>query len=158
MKRNFTRILAAFALLVFTMPSLVAWGQDNYVVEFASTTTSNDGTAAITTLADIVSSGADYITSITDATKVYKGKQGYGVKLGASSAVGSFVMNLSDAGKVEATSIVFNSCKYGSDNSSLKITINGSITQRLDDSFVNINLANFTQGKFKLNKLNFLHY
>jgi hypothetical protein len=27
MKRNFTRILAAFALLVFTMPSLVAWGQ-----------------------------------------------------------------------------------------------------------------------------------
>ena len=129
MKRNFTRILAAFALLVFTMPSLVAWGQDNYVVEFASTTTSNDGTAAITTLADIVSSGAEYITSITDATKVYKGKQGYGVKLGSSSAVGSFVMNLSDAGKVEATSIVFNSCKYGSDNSSLKITINGSITQ-----------------------------
>ena len=27
MKRNFTRILAAFALLVFMMPSLVAWGQ-----------------------------------------------------------------------------------------------------------------------------------
>ncbi len=27
MKRNFTKILAAFALLVFTMPSLVAWGQ-----------------------------------------------------------------------------------------------------------------------------------
>lgn len=129
MKRNFTKIMAALALLVFTMPSLVAWGQDNYVVEFASTTTSNDGTAAITTLADIVSSGADYITSITDATKVYKGKQGYGVKLGSSSAVGSFVMNLSNAGKVEATSIVFNSCKYGSDNSSLKITINGSITQ-----------------------------
>lgn len=129
MKRNFTKIMAALALLVFTMPSLVAWGQDNYVVEFASTTTSNDGTAAITTLADIVSSGADYITSITDATKVYKGKQGYGVKLGSSSAVGSFVMNLSNAGKVEATSIVFNSCKYGSDDSSLKITINGSITQ-----------------------------
>ena len=38
-------------------------------------------------------------------------------------------MNLSDAGKVTATSISFNSCKYGSDNSSLKITINGSLTQ-----------------------------
>ena len=102
MTRRFTRILAALALLVFMTPSMVTWGQDNYVVEFASTTTSNDGTAAITTLTDIVSSGADFITSITDATKVYKGKQGYGVKLGSSSAVGSFVMNLSDAGKVEA--------------------------------------------------------
>lgn len=30
MKRNFTKILAAFALLVFTMPSLVAWGQTTY--------------------------------------------------------------------------------------------------------------------------------
>lgn len=129
MKRNFTKILAALALLVFMMPSLVAWGQQNYVVEFASTTTGNDGTAAISSLADIVSSGANYITSISDANKVYKGKQGYGVKLGSSSAVGSFVMNLSDAGKVEATSIVFNSCKYGSDDSSLKITINGSLTQ-----------------------------
>lgn len=46
---------------------------------------------------------------------------------------------------------------YGkSINSSGNIEFNGSITQRLDDSFVNINLANFTQGKFKLNKLNFL--
>ena len=27
MKKRFTRILAALALLVFTMPSLVAWGQ-----------------------------------------------------------------------------------------------------------------------------------
>ena len=37
-----------------------------------------------------------------------------------------------------------------------EITFNGSITQDLNDSFVNIILANFTQGKFKLNKLNFL--
>ena len=37
-----------------------------------------------------------------------------------------------------------------------EITFNGSITSQLDDSFVNINLSNFTQGKFKLNKLNFL--
>ena len=36
------------------------------------------------------------------------------------------------------------------------ISFNGSITSVLDDSFVNINFANFTQGKFKLNKLNFL--
>ena len=36
------------------------------------------------------------------------------------------------------------------------ITFSGSITQKLDDSFINILFANFTQGKFKLNKLNFL--
>ena len=37
-----------------------------------------------------------------------------------------------------------------------EISFNGSIFQELDDSFVNINFANFTQGKYKLNKLNFL--
>ena len=36
------------------------------------------------------------------------------------------------------------------------ISFSGSITDSLDNSFININLANFTQGKFKLNKLNFL--
>ncbi len=36
------------------------------------------------------------------------------------------------------------------------ITFNGSITNNLENSYININLANFTQGKFKLNKLNFL--
>ena len=36
------------------------------------------------------------------------------------------------------------------------ISFNGSINSSLDDSFVNINFSNFTQGKFKLNKLNFL--
>ena len=37
-----------------------------------------------------------------------------------------------------------------------EIALSGSIMPQLDDSFVNINFANFTQGKFKLNKLNFL--
>ena len=128
MKRKITKFLAAFALLVFMTPSMVAWGQNNYVVEFNSTD-GGDGTSEITSLSDIVASGADYITSISDASKVYKGKQGFGVKLGSSKAVGTFTMNLSEDGQVEATSIVFNSCYYGSDNSSLKITINGSITQ-----------------------------
>ena len=132
--------MAALALLVFMTPSLVAWGQDNYVVEFNSTN-GDDGTTEITTLSDIVASGADYIASITDASKVYKGKQGFGVKLGSSKAVGTFTMNLSDEGKVDATSIVFNSCKYGSDNSSLKITINGSITQTFE---LTSDLADYT--------------
>ncbi len=41
-------------------------------------------------------------------------------------------------------------------DSSGEIAFNGTITEQLDNSFVNINFANFTQGKFKLNKLNFL--
>ena len=36
------------------------------------------------------------------------------------------------------------------------LILNGTITQRLDDSFVNINFSNFVQGSFKFNKLNFL--
>ncbi len=37
-----------------------------------------------------------------------------------------------------------------------EVLFNGSITQNLENSYININLANFTQGKFKFNKLNFL--
>ena len=37
-----------------------------------------------------------------------------------------------------------------------EVLFNGSITQNLENSYININLANFTQGKFMLNKLNFL--
>jgi len=41
-------------------------------------------------------------------------------------------------------------------NASGDISFNGSITQNLENSYINITLANFTQGKFKLNKINFL--
>ena len=41
-------------------------------------------------------------------------------------------------------------------NATGDILFNGSLNQNLDDSFVNINFSNFAQGKFKLNKLNFL--
>ena len=128
MKKQLQKFMAALALLLFMVPAMVAWGQ-SYTVEFKSTDTGNDGTAEISSISDIVASGESYITSVASCSKVYKGKSGFGVKLGSSKAVGSFVMNLSNAGKVNATSIVFNACKYGSDNSSLKVTINGSYTQ-----------------------------
>ena len=41
-------------------------------------------------------------------------------------------------------------------NAAGDIAFNGTITKEFDNSFVNINLADFTQGQFKLNKLNFL--
>ncbi len=36
------------------------------------------------------------------------------------------------------------------------IVLNGTITRTLDNSFANINLVNFTSGKYKFNKFNFL--
>ena len=36
------------------------------------------------------------------------------------------------------------------------VVLNGSLTKAVEDSFVNINLSNFTQDKYKLTKLNFL--
>ena len=69
-----------------------AWGQTSYTIGFNSTTTNNDGTTAISDLDEIVASGSDYISSILNSDKVYKGKSGYGVKLGSSSAVGKFTM------------------------------------------------------------------
>lgn len=99
---------------------------DSYTIEFNSTTTSSDGSQTISTASDIVASGNSYIASITDCSRVYKGKSGYGLKLGASGGPGAFTINLSQTGQVNATKVTVNACKFGSDNSSLKVTINGS--------------------------------
>ena len=131
MKQNlFNKLWLRVGMIVAIMTTALAgtaWAE-SYTISFNSTTGS-DGTTAISSISDIVASGSDYITSITECEKVYKGKSGYGVKLGSSSAIGKFTMNLSNAGQVNATKITFNACKYGSDNSSLKITINGTSSQ-----------------------------
>ena len=48
MKRNITKFLAALALLVFTMPSLVAWGQSDYSTDYTGNVTlsTTGGTSA----------------------------------------------------------------------------------------------------------------
>ena len=96
----------------------------NYAVTFK--TASSDGTSALTTsnfLSNAVSSNA-LINSVSSVTKAYAGKSG--VKLGTSSAVGSFTAVPVTAAKSNVTAIKITSTKYGSDTGTLTLSVNGS--------------------------------
>ncbi len=69
MKRNFTKILAALTLLVFMMPSMVAWGQGDYSTTYTSNCTLTAGTNGST--CGVIVNGTTY-----DGIKVGTGKAG----------------------------------------------------------------------------------
>ena len=117
------KVLLLFALLV----GVITASADSYTITF--NTSSSDATNDITSSAflDYITEGAANVLSITNINKAYKGKNG--IKLSSSSKNGSFTINLSDAGQVEATSIVINAAGCGSDNSSISINgVNKSIS------------------------------
>ena len=85
-------------------------GIEPVYIAFADTETDNDSGNSITTLEQIVKTGAEYFTSIYDVQKVYNARQGYGVKLGASSVVGQFKLSLTEP--VTPDSIVIHGAAY----------------------------------------------
>ena len=104
------------------------WG-DSYEIAFKSTSGS-DGSQAQTTIANLISSGSSYVSSVS-ATKCYNGKSGYGIKMGASSGSSSIVLNLSSEGQVKPTKVKINACRYGSDTGNMNVTLNdGSATTK----------------------------
>ena len=68
MKRNFTRILAAFALLVFMTPSLAGWGQTRTeVVAYTLDGTQTGGTNGYATESEITQNNITWmVTANTD--------------------------------------------------------------------------------------------
>ena len=104
------------------------WG-DSYTIAFKSTSGS-DGSQAQTTIANLISSGDSYVSSVS-ATKCYNGKSGYGIKIGASSGSSSIVLNLSSDGQVKPTKVTINACRFGSDTGNMNVTLNnGSATTK----------------------------
>ena len=98
----------------------------SYTIVFKDSGGASDGTADKTALADLVSSGDSYVSSVT-ASKMYQAKSGYGVKGGSSSAKGSLLLNLSSSGQVKASKITLNMAMYDS-GKTVKVTINGTST------------------------------
>lgn len=90
------------------------------VITFKDSGTANDGTSEKSTVADIIASGSEFISSIT-ASKVYPAAQGKGVKLGSSKAAGSLTLTLTTA--VKPTKITFNAAQYGT-GTETNITVN----------------------------------
>ena len=138
--------------MMINLPGKAAGQTSNYTISFKDNGNSSDGSeiTSYSSLSDILSGGTSYVTSISDFLKVYKGKQDYGWKLGSSSALGHFTMTLSNDGKVNATSIVFNSCRWVNsnnvaDNSSLKVTITDTDDNEYTQTFtLTASLADYT--------------
>jgi len=67
------------------------------------------------------------------------------------------VLNSEHKDSVEFNAKTFANVLYGKKLSGTgDILLNGTVTKSLDNSFVYVNLANFTEGKYKFNKFNFL--
>ena len=63
--------------------------------------------------------GADFLGTVTTATKLYAARVGYGCKLGTGSAIGQFVANLATPAQFD--SIVFVASSYSTSEGSVKV-------------------------------------
>ena len=114
-------ILLALALVLGMLPALgvtaLADGDtSSFTITFKSASGDSDGQGAISTKDDIISGGANYISSL-NATRIYNGKSGNGIKFGSSSNPGSLTLNFVESKYV--TSIVVNAMQYNNDSSAV---------------------------------------
>ena len=112
------KFFAFFAALLFA-GSMMA---DSYTITFKEGTgTSSDSGTKVSTVADIIATGAEYVSEIALADNVYNARVGRGIKLGTSSKAGSLTLTL--ASPVQATSIIVTARKYN--DSEKAFTIQG---------------------------------
>ena len=97
----------------------------SYTITFKDSGNSSDGTAAKTALADIVSSGDSYVSSVS-ASYVYQAKSGCGVKLGSGNYAGVLTLNLSSSGQVKATKVVYELAAANDTGKTIKLSLNGA--------------------------------
>ena len=100
---------------------------DTYTIQFKANPTSNNQGAIIndqTDITSVVESGADFVASFSDFSQAYEACN-YGLKIGANKQAGKITVNLSDAGKVNASKIeVYASA---SNNATFqKLSVNGT--------------------------------
>ena len=110
--------LAMVLTVLFTLSVGNMWA--DYTIHFKSTT-GEDGTSAQTTIANLISSGSDKVSSIS-ADKAYNGKSGFGVKLGSSSVAGYVTMTLATTAQINASKLVV-SAAYFDSGKTLKVTV-----------------------------------
>ena len=84
-----------------------------------------DNSKAITSIADIIKAGADYISAIPTATKIYKAREGCGIKFGTGSAAGDLTLTL--AQPVIPAKIIVNAVAY-SDTEGAAVLLGDSLT------------------------------
>lgn len=93
-----------------------------YQITFSDSSSDSSSELDADGIKNKISEGASYVVSVSNNSKVYAGKTG--LKLGSSSAKGTFTLNLASTGKVNATSIKIGVKQYGSDTGNVKVTTN----------------------------------
>lgn len=126
MKKIFSLFAAAFlAVSLFAEPVTVTfkdWGDTSPKSDTVSTPknqVSDFGTAYTTANIKDSIEGADFLGTVTTATKLYAARVGYGCKLGTSKATGKFVANLATPAQFD--SIVFVAASYSTSEGSVKV-------------------------------------
>lgn len=114
------KLLLLWTFLLLIAGSLSATEMTK-VITFKDSGTSSDNSTKRTTVDEIITEGSDFVSEITEATNVYNGRTGRGLKLGAGSKAASLKLSLVDA--VKPTKITFTAMYYKSGEQS--ITVNG---------------------------------
>lgn len=113
-----TSVTGTYAGKTVTVTGLTVSVASGYKIVFKDS--GSDGSSVLSDssiLSDYITEGADKVSSISSATKVYAGTTG--LKLGSSSATGSFTINLKTATQI--TGLKVTTKKYGSDTGNVVV-------------------------------------
>lgn len=91
--------------------------EKSYTLTFETGTNSSTQFKAGEALASYLTEGAEYVATVQSQKNSFPTTP-EGIRVGSAKGAGNLIINLSDAGKVEATKVVFNA-KYGSNGSKL---------------------------------------
>ena len=99
----------------------------SYDITFAtaSSDSSSDIGSSSTNIMNQVATGATYISSFSDGSKIYAGVSG--LKFGSSKAAGSLTINFNSTTVAnEITTVDISTAQYGTDAGSFEVSVNGS--------------------------------
>ena len=138
MKKIFSLFAVVFmAMCMFAEPVTLTfkdWGDTDPKSATDSTPKNqagDDGTAYTTANIKDSIEGADFLGTVTTATKLYAARVGYGCKLGTSKATGKFVANLATPAQFD--SIVFVAASYSLSEGFVKVC-GGEVIDLTNDS------------------------
>lgn len=107
-------------LLIWTFLLCFVTGMSaDKVIVFNENSGNSDSSIKATTVTDIVKSGSEYLSGVSDVSDVYLGKAGCGLKLGTSKKMGKLTLNLASACK--PTAIKFKAMWFKSSEKTLTV-------------------------------------
>ena len=144
MKKRFTILIAALMLLTMMASTGTMWGQ-SYTISLKDNGTESDASSSmgysvssayVSNYVD-VTDNLDYVYTISFNNYVYKAKTNHGWKLSSSSKLGRFVLNLTTTAQALTVSkVTVNAKNYGTDETSLVVTITKTDNTTQNQTFV----------------------